>query len=131
MKSVTFVPWPSPALAFSTHHNAKREHVGGFVNATFSISFRTAPVLIAHLSTPNVAAGRNVGGIFEITETNLINCYSVAALAPLNKDVVRFDVYDALAIIIKKAGRSPDRYAQCSLGAAQQDHPMYLSKCAL
>ncbi len=117
-----------------TYHNAKGEHIGGFVDASFSMSFWAAPILIAYLSTPDVATGGDVGGVFEITETNLINDYSVAALAPLDKNVVRFDVYGVLAIMItKKSGveRSlPDQYAQCFHGAAQQDHAMYLSKCA-
>ncbi len=68
------------------------------------MSFRTAPILVAHLSTSNVAAGRDVGWVFEITETDLINDNSMAGLAPLDQDVVRFDVYDFLAVIIKEAG---------------------------
>ena len=69
------------------------------------MGFRTAPVLVAYLSALNVAAGWNVGGVFEVTETDLINDDSMAGSAPLDQDVVRFDVYDALAIIIKEAGR--------------------------
>ena len=67
------------------------------------MSFRTAPILVAHLSTSNVAAGWDVGGVFEITETDLINNNSMAGLAPLDQDVVWFDVCDVLAVIIKGA----------------------------
>lgn len=98
------------------------------------MSFWTAPILIAHLSTPDVAARRNVGGVFEITKSNLINDDPLAALAPLDKNIVRFDVYDVLAIIIARKpsveGSLSDQYAQCFHGAAQQDQAMYLSKCA-
>lgn len=69
------------------------------------MSFWTAPILVAYLSTPNVAARRNVGGVFEVSETNLINDGSVAALAPLHKNVVWFNVYNELAMIIQKAGQ--------------------------
>jgi len=72
------------------------------------MSFRTAPILVAHLSTSNIAAGRYEGWVFEITETDLINDNSMAILAPLDQDVVRFDIYDVLAIIIKWAGCSEE-----------------------
>lgn len=68
------------------------------------MSFRTAPILVAYLSSPNVAAGWNIGRIFEITETNLINDDAIVDLAPLDQDIVRFDVYGVLAIIVEEAG---------------------------
>ncbi len=69
------------------------------------MSFWTAPILVAYLSTPNVAAGRNVRGVFEISKVNLVNDESLAVSAPLHKDVVWFDVYGTLAMITKKAGK--------------------------
>ena len=89
----------------STYHEAKREHVGGLVDAAFGMSFRIAPILVAHLSSPNIAAGWNVGGVFEIAETDLINEDCMTGLAPLDQDIVRFNVYGVLAVFIEDAGR--------------------------
>ena len=34
-----------------------------------------------------------------------MNDHSMIGLAPMDQDIVRFDVYNVLAIIIKQAGR--------------------------
>ena len=67
------------------------------------MGFRAAPVLIAYLFTSNVDPGRDVGGVFEITETDLINENSMTFLAPLDEDIVRFDFYDNLVANINGA----------------------------
>ena len=60
---ISYHLYPSePSLVhLLTDHDAKREHIGGLVDAAFGMSFRTAPILVAHLSTPDVAVGWNVG----------------------------------------------------------------------
>ena len=94
------------------------------------MSFRTAPVLITNLSTSNIAPWWNVGGVFKITKSDLINDHLMVILAPLNKDVVGFDVYDVSVFTIHKAKyikSRPDRYGQCPDGAARQRHVTHLS----
>lgn len=60
---------------------------------TLSMRFRTAPILVANLSATDVAAGGNMGRVLEITEPNLINVHSLSVFAPLDKYVVRFDIF--------------------------------------
>lgn len=48
------------------------------------MSFGTTTILIAYLSPSNVAARWNVGGVLEITKTDLVNDKPAVALASLD-----------------------------------------------
>ena len=82
-----------------TYHNAEREDVGRLVDAGLGMRFWTTPHQVANLYTNDVAIGIYASSIFNISEFNLLNRYSVISLVPINENIIGLDICDSLIAV--------------------------------